>query len=118
MNDLPDRTSIPRGAQPPKAGVAPAVGEHPPVEKPSERSLPDRSEGVAEDRRLVLLARGGDRAAFEALVAKYAGVVRSLTAARLGRGADAEDAAQDAFLRAFERLPRLSDPERFAGWLS
>src|SRR5207249_2850105 len=49
---------------------------------------------------------------------KYAGVVRSLTAAKLGRGADAEDAAQDTFLRAFEQLPRLTDPERFAGWLS
>jgi len=73
---------------------------------------------VAEDRRLVLLARGGDRSAFDALVVKYAGVVRSLTAARLSRGADAEDAAQDAFLRAFLQLPRLEDPERFAGWLS
>lgn len=73
---------------------------------------------MAEDRRLVLLAKGGDRDAFDALVRKYAGVVRSLTAARLGRGADAEDAAQDTFLRAFARLPRLEDPERFAGWLS
>jgi RNA polymerase sigma-70 factor (ECF subfamily) len=80
--------------------------------------VPDRPDGVAEDRRLVLLARGGDRSAFDALVEKYAGVVRSLTAARLGRGADAEDAAQDAFLSAFQRLHKLDDPERFAGWLS
>lgn len=80
--------------------------------------MPERPEGVAEDRRLVLLARGGDRRAFSLLVVKYAGVVRSLTAARLGRGADAEDAAQDTFLRAFQQLPRLDDPERFAGWLS
>ncbi len=80
--------------------------------------MPERPEGVAEDRRLVLLARGGDRSAFDALVVKYAGVVRALTAARLSRGADAEDAAQDAFLRAFVQLPRLEDPERFAGWLS
>ena len=80
--------------------------------------MPDRPEGVAEDRRLVLLARGGDRSAFDDLMVKYAGVVRSLTAARLGRGADAEDAAQDTFLRAFRQLPRLDDPERFAGWLS
>jgi RNA polymerase sigma-70 factor (ECF subfamily) len=64
--------------------------------------VPERPEGVAEDRRLVLLARGGDRSAFDALVVKYAGVVRSLTTARLGHGADAEDAAQDTF----------------AGWLS
>jgi RNA polymerase sigma-70 factor (ECF subfamily) len=88
------------------------------VQKPSERSVPERPDGVAEDRRLVLLARGGDRSAFDALVVKYAGVVRSLTAARLGRGADADDAAQDTFLRAFRQLPRLDDPERFAGWLS
>jgi len=80
--------------------------------------VPERSEGVAEDRRLVLLASGGDRSAFDALVVKYAGVVRALTAARLNRGADAEDAAQDAFLQAFRQLPRLTDPERFAGWLS
>jgi len=80
--------------------------------------VPDRLEGVAEDRRLVLLARGGDRSAFGVLVAKYSGVVRALTAARLGRGADAEDAAQETFLLAFDRLDRLDDPERFAGWLS
>ena len=80
--------------------------------------MPEKPEGVAEDRRLVLLAREGDRSAFDALTVKYAGVVRALTAARLSRGADAEDAAQDAFLRAFLQLPRLEDPERFAGWLS
>src|SRR5688572_5456651 len=84
-----------------------------PVKQPSRRNVPERPEGVAEDRRLVLLARGGDRAAFESLVVKYAGVVRALTAAKLGRGAEAEaeDAAQDAFLRAFQRLPGLEDPE-------
>jgi RNA polymerase sigma-70 factor, ECF subfamily len=88
------------------------------VRRPSKTSVPERLEGVAEDRRLVLLAKGGDRSAFGELVAKYAGVVRALTAARLGRGADAEDAAQETFLRAFDRLDRLDDPERFAGWLS
>jgi RNA polymerase sigma-70 factor (ECF subfamily) len=80
--------------------------------------VPERPEGVAEDCRLVLLARGGDRPAFDALVVKYAGVVRALTSARLGPGADAEDAAQETFLRAFQQLARLDDPERFAGWLS
>ena len=31
---------------------------------------------------------------------------------------EAEDAAQDVFLRAWQRLDRLEDPERFAGWIS
>src|SRR5262245_29732266 len=98
--------------------VAFSPGEHRPVRRPSKTNVPDRLEGVAEDRRLVLLARGGDRSAFGELVLKYSGVVRALTAARLGRGADAEDAAQETFLLAFDRLDRLDDPERFAGWLS
>jgi len=74
--------------------------------------------GIAEDRRLVLRARQGDRSAFGRLAEKYAGVVRALVRARLGPGADAEDAVQDVFLRAFRRLDTLDEPERFAGWIS
>jgi RNA polymerase sigma-70 factor (ECF subfamily) len=88
------------------------------VQRERTHHVPDPSGGIAEDRRLVLLARGGDRAAFGELVRKYAGLVRALVSARLGSGPDAEDAAQDVFLRAFERLAGLEDPERFAGWLS
>lgn len=35
----------------------------------------------------------------------------------LGRPADAEDVAQEAFLVAIERLDRCRDPDRFSGWL-
>jgi len=80
--------------------------------------LKSRREQIADDRRLVLLARGGDREAFGVLVTKYTRVVRALVAPCLGWGHDADDAVQDVFLTAFRRLDRLSDPERFAGWLS
>lgn len=80
--------------------------------------MTEGASGYAEDAELVLLARGGDRSAFGRLVEKYAGVVRALVTARLGRCPEAEDAAQEVFLSAFERLPSLADPERFAGWLS
>lgn len=86
--------------------------------RPRTGEPPGPTDGISEDRRLVLLARGGDRGAFGDLVRKYAGLVRALVTARLGRGPEAEDAAQDVFLTAFERLPRLEDPERFAGWLA
>lgn len=49
---------------------------------------------------------------------KYAGVVRAMVTMRLGRGSDAEDAAQDVFLSAFSRLSKLDDPDRFAGWIA
>lgn len=89
------------------------------MQRPRTDLVPETTnEGIAEDRRLVLLARGGDRGAFGELVRKYAGVVRALVTARLGRGSDAEDAAQDVFLAAFRRLPKLEDPERFAGWIA
>ena len=45
-------------------------------------------------------------------------MVRALVTVRLGRGADAEDAVQDVFLTAFSRLDGLTQPERFAGWIS
>ncbi len=78
----------------------------------------DRERAVAEDRRLVLLAQGGDRVAFGALVQKYTGVVRALVAARVGWGADADDGTQDVFLLALRRLSSLTEPERFAGWIA
>lgn len=49
---------------------------------------------------------------------KYAGVVRALVTSRLGRGADADDAVQDVFVAAYRRLGDLTEPERFAGWIS
>ncbi|MCE9636491.1 MAG: sigma-70 family RNA polymerase sigma factor [Planctomycetes bacterium] len=80
--------------------------------------VPDTTAGTEEDRRLVLLAREGDRAAFSGLVRKYSGLVRALVRARLGRRAEGEDAAQDVFLLAWQRLPSLAEPDRFAGWVS
>lgn len=35
----------------------------------------------------------------------------------LGRPADAEDVAQEAFVVAIERLDRCREPDRFSGWL-
>lgn len=80
--------------------------------------VPDTTAGTEEDRRLVLLAREGDRDAFSELVRKYSGLVRALVRARLGRRAEGEDAAQDVFLLAWQRLPSLAEPDRFAGWVS
>jgi RNA polymerase sigma-70 factor (ECF subfamily) len=69
------------------------------------------------DEALVLRALRGDRAGFDALVARYR--VGALVIARrvLGASAEAEDVVQDAFVSAFLALPRLREPERFAFWL-
>ncbi len=77
--------------------------------------LPDRSSDA--DEPLVLRAQEGDRAAFEELIRRHAG---RLHAALLGFGlddTDAEDVAQETFLRAWRALPRFEGRARFFTWL-
>lgn len=68
------------------------------------------------DERLVARAREGDLPAFEALVARHRSVVYRVTARVLGED-EAEDATQDAFLRAFHRLDRFRGEGSFRAWL-
>jgi RNA polymerase sigma-70 factor (ECF subfamily) len=69
------------------------------------------------DEELVVAALLGDLAAFDELVHRFRPAVR-LTARRYADGEDAvEDLSQEAFLRAFNALPDLEEPERFGVWL-
>src|SRR5262245_41067591 len=73
--------------------------------------------GAAVQRDLVEAAQRGDHEAFETLAA--AAGARLLTVARLvlRDGHQAEDAVQDALVRAWQSLPLLRDPERWDAWL-
>ena len=62
-------------------------------------------------------AQQGDSAAFGALVRQYQSGVYGLASHLLGRGEDARDVAQEAFIHAYLHLGELRDPDRFAGWL-
>ncbi|HET7677990.1 MAG TPA: sigma-70 family RNA polymerase sigma factor [Candidatus Limnocylindrales bacterium] len=65
---------------------------------------------------LVIAARAGDRHAFAALVEREGPAAVRLARRILGSAADAEDAAQDAFIRAWRDLPRLRDAGRWPAW--
>ncbi|TWJ21604.1 sigma-70 family RNA polymerase sigma factor [Micromonospora endolithica] len=69
-----------------------------------------------DDDGLVAAARGGDRAALDALLRAYLPLVYNVAARSLDR-ADAEDVAQETMLRAVAGLDRLRDPGRFRSWL-
>ena len=69
------------------------------------------------DQQLVLRARHGDREAFGELVARHQGRVRGWLRHLCRDHAEADDLAQDAFVRAWTRLGHLKDAARFAPWL-
>jgi RNA polymerase sigma-70 factor (ECF subfamily) len=66
---------------------------------------------------LVVRAQKGEANAFQTLVRTYLRAAYAVALGVVGRPADAEDIAQDAFLLAFERLDTCREPSRFAGWL-
>jgi RNA polymerase sigma-70 factor (ECF subfamily) len=69
------------------------------------------------DVDLVARARQGDSAAFGELVDRHRTAVYRAALAALGSHADAEDAAQDAFLVAFRRLDTFRGDASFKTWL-
>jgi RNA polymerase sigma-70 factor (ECF subfamily) len=75
-------------------------------------------EGAAVvDAGLVARARGGDSEAFGQLVSRHERAMLSIARAYLASEVDAEDAVQQAFLKAYEALDGLADGRRFAAWL-
>jgi len=73
---------------------------------------------VREDEHLlVAAARAGDAAAFEELVNRYEGKIFRLTRKITGNHEDAEDAMQDAFLKAYAHLQDFHGDSRFYTWL-
>jgi RNA polymerase sigma-70 factor (ECF subfamily) len=62
-------------------------------------------------------ARGGDARAREDLARAWWPAVYGVALSVLGRAPDAEDATQEAFLRAFAALPSLRDGARFGPWI-
>ncbi len=70
-----------------------------------------------EETDLVQAARSGDRAAFDRLVERYVRAVLARQFAWTRDAAAAEDLAQESFLRAWQGLSRLQDPQAFGSWL-
>jgi len=70
-----------------------------------------------DERGWIEQAQGGDQAAFANLVELYQRPVYNLAYRMLGSAQDAEDAAQETFLRAYVQLDTYQPERRFASWL-
>ena len=71
----------------------------------------------AEDVRLMQLVSGGDTAAFEALVERHQRLVVGTVAKMLGNHSDAEDIAQQVFVRVWKSAKRYVPRAKFTTWL-
>lgn len=62
-------------------------------------------------------ARRGDKNAFGQLIEAYQGPVYNLAYRMLGNSGEAEEAAQEAFIRAYTRLDSYDPAHKFSTWL-
>lgn len=82
-----------------------------------EPSLPARTEEDAEDVRLMELVSAGDSAAFEQLVERHQRLVVGTVTRMLGNSSDAEDIAQQVFVRVWKSAKRYVPRAKFTTWL-
>ncbi len=83
----------------------------PPIRFSGERN------GVDTERDWIERARQGDQAAFTQLVETYQVPVYNLAYRMLGDPMEAEEAAQETFLRAYRELHRYDPTRKFSAWL-
>ena len=69
------------------------------------------------DLELVMQAREGNQYAFEKLFERYNNRICTFVVRMVGNDGIGCDLTQETFLKAWEALPRLRDPSRFASWL-
>jgi len=71
-----------------------------------------------EDRQLIHATLHGDNSAFGTIVERHWNMVIALALSKIDEPSEAEDIAQESFLKAYSQLHNLRNPARFAGWLS
>lgn len=69
------------------------------------------------DNSVLEAARGGDRSAIAALIREHHRPLRAFSASLMLSPHDADDVAQESFLRALERLDQLNDVTALSGFL-
>lgn len=74
-------------------------------------------EQAVDDSVAIRRCLAGDSAAFEQIVARYQQVLFTVALRMLGNEEDARDAAQNTFVKVFEKLGAYDPRHRFFSWL-
>jgi RNA polymerase sigma factor (sigma-70 family) len=76
-----------------------------------------RMAGSDNESQLIEQSVSGDPEAYAALVVQHQAMIRAVTFRMTGSLDDAEELAQDAFLRAYRRLGSFGGNSKFSTWL-
>lgn len=75
------------------------------------------SQSQVTDAELVRRTLAGEHSASRELFERYLSLVHGLVFRLAPRDHEFEDLVQDSFISAFKHLPKLADPQAFAGWV-
>ena len=70
------------------------------------------------DGQLITAALKGDTTSYGEIVERYWKMAVALALSKINDSTEAEDIAQESFIKAYTQLHKLRCPDRFAGWLS
>lgn len=73
--------------------------------------------GLENDLAYINRIQEGDLAEFSKLVDKYKGMVYAVALKLLGNPADAEDIAQESFIKAYQQIGSFKRESKFSTWL-
>ena len=84
------------------------LSDSPDVGTMMDKAAVKRGTMEVSDEQLVLKVNQGDSSAYESLFEKYQSAIYNFSYSIVGNSEDAKDVAQEAFIKVFEALPRLS----------
>jgi RNA polymerase sigma-70 factor (ECF subfamily) len=80
--------------------------------------VPDKINTTTTDKQLVEATLQNDISSFGILIERYWDMAIAFALSKINNATDAEDIAQESFLKAYSQLHRLRNPSCFVGWLS
>jgi RNA polymerase sigma-70 factor, ECF subfamily len=123
-NEKKDESAFSPGLSLPRytteSGLTQRSRPHPPAEQTKERcnclsaTIPVTSD---PDQELVTACQNGSRQAFNTLVVRHKDRLYSVAARLVGEHGEAEDIAQETFLRAYQKIGEFRGASQFSTWL-
>lgn len=101
------------GGRPPRGGASEGRG----AAEVTMAGSRERDSGALTDRELIALVLAGDQDLYRVLVDRYSSLVYTAAVRIVGNEDDADDVAQETFVRAYRALGRFRGDSKFSSWI-